>query len=173
MPSAYPVQLGLGKPAFQLKNLHSMRAIVQRVEQAKVTSEGELLAQQGTGFLVLLGITKNDTEADLNWMVGKVAGMRVFEDSEGKMNQCLIDIAGEVTVVSQFTLFASTKKGNRPSFLRAARPEIAEPLYEAFCESLSQAIQKPVGRGKFGAAMEVSLTNSGPVTISLDSQDRE
>lgn len=148
-----------------------MRAILQRVSQAQVTSEGQTLAQQGPGFLILLGVTDNDTNQDLAWMVRKIVGMRIFEDEEGKMNHAIIETAGDITVVSQFTLFASTKKGNRPSFLQAATPEISKPLYEEFCSALSQALNKPVGRGQFGAMMEVSLVNDGPVTISLDSKN--
>lgn len=150
-----------------------MRAILQRVSQAKVLSEGQTLASQGPGLLILLGITANDTEADRSWLARKIAGMRIFEDQDGKMNQSLSDIGGEATVVSQFTLYASTKKGNRPSFLAAAKPDIAEPLYEQFCEELSHLIERPVGRGRFGSMMEVSLINNGPVTIALDSQRPE
>ena len=148
-----------------------MRAILQRVSQATVTSEGQVLAEQGPGLLILLGVTADDGPGDLAWMVRKVANMRIFEDDEGKMNRSIIEVQGEVTVVSQFTLFASTKKGNRPSFLEAAKPEISEPLYEQFCDSLSAAIERTVGRGRFGAMMEVNLTNNGPVTISLDSKN--
>lgn len=150
-----------------------MRAVLQRVSQAQVTSEGSLLAKQGAGFLILLGVTESDTLNDLNWLVRKTAGMRVFEDNNGKMNQAITEMDGDIIVVSQFTLFASTKKGNRPSFLNAAQPEIAEPLYEQFCESLSKTINKPVGKGQFGAMMEVSLINDGPVTITLDSKNPE
>lgn len=150
-----------------------MRAIIQRVREAEVTSEGATLAKQGAGLLVLLGITDSDTEADLLWLVRKISAMRIFDDQDGKMNLSLTDIAGEVTVVSQFTLMASTKKGNRPSFLRAAKPSVSEPLYEQFCQSLSQAINQPVGTGQFGAMMAVSLVNDGPVTILLDSQNPE
>ncbi|MGJ8723538.1 MAG: D-aminoacyl-tRNA deacylase [Roseibacillus sp.] len=148
-----------------------MRAILQRVSQAKVTSEGQTLAEQDLGFLVLLGVTTEDTDEDLNWMVKKIANIRIFEDEDGKMNRSITDVQGEITVVSQFTLLASTKKGNRPSFLDAAKPDISEPLYEQFCESLSTAICKPVGRGRFGATMQISLVNEGPVTISLDSKN--
>ena len=152
---------------------YQMRAILQRVSQAEVRSEGEILASQEAGFLILLGITESDSATDRSWLVRKIAGMRIFEDEDGRMNQSLSDIRGEITVVSQFTLYASTKKGNRPSFLGAAKPEIAEPLYEQFCEELSQTIDRPVGRGRFAAMMEVSLINNGPVTIILDSQRPE
>ena len=147
-----------------------MRAILQRVSQAAVTSEGETLAKQGRGFLILLGVTTEDTTEDLDWLVRKIAHLRVFEDDGGKMNLSIIDVQGEITVVSQFTLFASTKKGNRPSFLEAARPEISQPLYEQFCDALSAAVNRTVGKGRFGAMMEVSLTNDGPVTLTLDSK---
>lgn len=150
-----------------------MRAILQRVSQAQVVSEGQTLAQQGAGYLILLGITDDDDHQDIAWLARKIIGMRVFENQEGKMNDAITDVEGEITVVSQFTLFASTKKGNRPSFLKAAKPDLAEPLYEAFCSTLSELLDKPVGRGKFGAMMEVSLVNDGPVTIILDSKAPE
>jgi D-tyrosyl-tRNA(Tyr) deacylase len=150
-----------------------MRAILQRVSQAQVISEGQTLAQQGAGYLILLGITDDDDHQDIAWLARKIIGMRIFEDQEGKMNDAITDVEGEITVVSQFTLFASTKKGNRPSFLKAAKPDLAEPLYEAFCSTLSELLGKPVGRGKFGAMMEVSLVNNGPVTIILDSKALE
>lgn len=147
-----------------------MRALLQRVSEAEVSSDGEQLAAQGPGLLVLLGVTAEDSPSDLNWLVRKIAAMRIFEDSEGKMNLSVKDIAGAVTVVSQFTLYASTKKGNRPSFLGAAPPAIAEPLYLEFCLQLEKELGQPVGRGRFGADMKVRLTNDGPVTIWLDSQ---
>ncbi|MBK1832815.1 D-aminoacyl-tRNA deacylase [Roseibacillus ishigakijimensis] len=150
-----------------------MRAILQRVSQAEVKSEGRVLAQQGAGLLILLGITEGDDATDRDWLVRKIAAMRIFEDEEGRMNRSVRESAGEVTVVSQFTLYASTKKGNRPSFIKAARPEIAEPLYEDFCAALATALEKPVGRGEFGAMMTVSLCNDGPVTIILDSKNPE
>jgi len=150
-----------------------MRAVLQRVSEAQVSVSPEIISKINTGFLILLGVEGIDTSDDVDWLVGKVCKMRVFDDSEGKMNLSILDIAGEALVVSQFTLHASTKKGNRPSFIKAARPELAEPLYEQFCDTLSAQINKPVGRGKFGAMMEVSLTNHGPVTILIDSQNRE
>lgn len=150
-----------------------MRAILQRVKEAKVTSEGQVLSRQGPGFLILLGVIAEDTRADCDWLVRKISAMRVFEDGEGRMNLSLQDTGGQVIVVSQFTLFASTKKGNRPSFLKAARPEIAEPRYQEFCQALSKALGQPVGQGRFGAMMEISLINDGPVTIVLDSKNPE
>ena len=150
-----------------------MRAILQRVTQASVVVAGETIAQQGPGFLILLGITHSDSEEDVAWLARKIRAMRVFEDEAGKMNLSVKDLDGEVTVVSQFTLFAATKKGNRPSFLEAARPEVAEPLYEQFCRQMESLLGKPVATGRFGAMMEISLVNSGPVTITLDSKNPE
>ena len=150
-----------------------MRVVLQRVSDAQVSVSNKVISGIGAGFLVLLGIEEIDTLDDAAWLVGKISKMRVFDDSEGKMNLSLKDISGEALVVSQFTLHASTKKGNRPSFIKAAQPAHAKPLYENFCDSLSTEIDKPVGRGEFGAMMEVSLTNDGPVTILIDSQNRE
>ena len=150
-----------------------MRAILQRTSQASITREGEELASQGPGLLILLGITTHDNQADIDWLVRKICGMRIFEDLDGKMNLSISEIQGEITVVSQFTLYASCKKGNRPSFLAAAPPEIAEPLYEVFCTQLGDSLGQPIGRGRFGADMKVSLVNDGPVTISLDTHHRE
>lgn len=150
-----------------------MRVVLQRVSDAQVSVSNKVISRIGAGFLVLLGIEEIDTLDDATWLVGKISKMRVFDDSEGKMNLSLKDISGEALVVSQFTLHAGTKKGNRPSFIKAAQPAHAKPLYENFCDSLSTEIDKPVGRGEFGAMMEVSLTNDGPVTILIDSQNRE
>ena len=150
-----------------------MRVVLQRVSDAQVSVSNKVISRIGAGFLVLLGIEEIDTLDDAAWLVGKISKMRVFDDSEGKMNLSLKDISGEALVVSQFTLHASTKKGNRPSFIKAAQPAHAKPLYENFCDSLSTEIDKPVGRGEFGAMMEVSLTNDGPVTILIDSRNRE
>ena len=150
-----------------------MRVVLQRVSDAQVSVSNKVISRIGAGFLVLLGIEERDTLDDATWLVGKISKMRVFDDSEGKMNLSLKDISGEALVVSQFTLHASTKKGNRPSFIKAAQPAHAKPLYESFCDSLSTEIDKPVGRGEFGAMMEVSLTNDGPVTILIDSRNRE
>lgn len=150
-----------------------MRVILQRVSEASVTVENEVISQIKQGFLILLGIKETDGEEDLTWLVGKISKMRIFDDPEGKMNRSLQDIDGSALVVSQFTLHASTKKGNRPSFIKAAHPDHAEPLYEAFCEALSAKLSQPVRQGCFGAMMEVALVNDGPVTISIDSKNRE
>lgn len=150
-----------------------MRAVIQRVSEAKVEVAGECLGAIGHGLLILLGIEDCDENEDLDWLVSKISQMRIFSDDEGKMNRHVIDIGGSVLVISQFTLHASTKKGNRPSFLRAARPEKAEPMYQKFCSTLSQALGKQVAQGRFGADMQVSLVNDGPVTIVIDSRDRQ
>ncbi len=150
-----------------------MRAIIQRVSQASVRIKGDLSGQIGPGLLILLGIVDGDTEDDINWLVGKIARMRIFTDDEGKMNRSLGDIDGELLVISQFTLHASTRKGNRPSFIKAARPEIAIPLYEAFLQKAHDETGKPCASGEFGADMQVSLTNDGPVTIMIDTKLRE
>ena len=150
-----------------------MRALIQRVSQACVRVAGETRGEIGCGFLVLLGIEGDDGHEDVAWLAGKVARMRVFGDGEGQMNLGLAEVGGDVLVVSQFTLHANTKKGNRPSFIRAARPEHAVPLYEAFVAELETLIGRPVPTGEFGAEMEVSLTNDGPVTIWIDSKARE
>ncbi|MEK7949414.1 D-aminoacyl-tRNA deacylase [Luteolibacter soli] len=150
-----------------------MRAILQRVSSASVTIEGEVVSSIGTGLLVLLGVEDGDGEEDVAWLAPKIAKMRIFPDEGGLMNLSLTDCAGDAIVVSQFTLHASTKKGNRPSFIRAARPEISEPLYERFCESLGTELGKPVGKGRFAADMKVALVNDGPVTIVIDTRNRE
>ena len=147
-----------------------MRAVLQRVSQASVTVEGEVVGRCGKGFLVLLGISPTDTEANVERLWTKISRLRVFDDGEGKMNLSLADIGGEVCMVSQFTLFADTRRGNRPSFVGAARPEIAIPLYERFC-ALAAADVAHVGRGIFGAEMQVALVNDGPVTICLDTDE--
>ena len=150
-----------------------MRVILQRVSQASVTVEGTVISKITNGFLILLGIEEADGPDDITWLVGKICKIRVFDDPDGKMNLSLQDRNGQALVVSQFTLHASTKKGNRPSFIKAARPSHAEPLYESFCQALSAQLSGPVGRGSFGAMMQVALVNDGPVTISLDSKNRE
>jgi D-tyrosyl-tRNA(Tyr) deacylase len=150
-----------------------MRALVQRVSRAAVTVDGSEASSIGPGLLVFLGIESCDEENDLRWLAGKIAKMRIFSDKEGKMNRSVMDIAGGLLVVSQFTLHASTSKGSRPSFIRAAAPARAEPLYEQFCRELEQATARPVGRGVFGADMKVALVNDGPVTIQIDSRQRE
>jgi D-tyrosyl-tRNA(Tyr) deacylase len=150
-----------------------MRAILQRVSSASVTIAGETVAAIGPGLLVLLGIEEGDGPEDIAWLAPKIARMRIFPDEAGLMNLALTDTGGDAIVVSQFTLHASTKKGNRPSFIRAARPEISEPLYEQFFIALSAELAKPVGRGRFGADMQVALTNDGPVTIIIDTKNRD
>ena len=152
-----------------------MRAILQRVSSASVAIAGETVAAIGPGLLVLLGIEDGDGPEDIAWLAPKIARMRIFPDDAGLMNLALTDTdtGGDAIVVSQFTLHASTKKGNRPSFIRAARPEISEPLYRNFCTALEQELAKPVGRGRFGADMQVALINDGPVTIVIDSRTRE
>jgi D-tyrosyl-tRNA(Tyr) deacylase len=150
-----------------------LRAILQRVSSASVTIAGESVAAIGSGLLILLGIEDGDGPEDIAWLAPKIAKMRIFPDDAGLMNLALTDTGGEAIVVSQFTLHASTKKGNRPSFIRAARPEISEPLYDQFCLALSAELSKPVGRGRFGADMQVALTNDGPVTILIDTRNRE
>lgn len=149
-----------------------MIAVIQRVTEASVTIENEVRGQIGTGFLMLLGITHTDTDEDVVWLARKIAGMRVFNDSEGKMNLDLAAVDGNVLLISQFTLHASTKKGNRPSFIEAARPEVAIPLYERMILELSQSLGKPIATGEFGADMKVRLLNDGPVTIVVDSKNK-
>jgi D-aminoacyl-tRNA deacylase len=150
-----------------------MRALIQRVSQASVTIEGTISAAIDRGFLVLLGIEEADSAEDGEWLAGKIAKLRVFSDHEGKMNADLAEAGGRVLVVSQFTLHANTRKGNRPSFIRAARPETAIPLYEKFLSQLEAIIGGRVERGVFGADMKVALVNDGPVTIWIDTKARE
>ncbi len=150
-----------------------MRAVIQRVKHASVTVDGEVIANIGQGLLVLLGVQPDDTEEDASWLTAKIARLRVFDDENGVMNRSVTDIDGEVLVVSQFTLMASYKKGNRPSYIRAAGPDIAIPLYERFTWQLKEEIGKPVATGRFGADMKVSLLNDGPVTICMDTKNKE
>lgn len=150
-----------------------MRAIIQRVSEASVSIDGKVTARIGHGLLVLLGIVEGDDQEDIEWLVGKITRMRIFADEEGKMNRCLGDMDGELLVVSQFTLHASTRKGNRPSFIKAARPETAIPLYEAFLQAAQTETGKACASGDFGADMQVSLVNDGPVTIMIDTELRE
>ena len=151
----------------------AVRAVVQRVSEASVTVGGEVISSIGQGLLVLLGVEEADDESDAVWLAGKLVNMRIFGDDQERMNRSLLDIGGETLVVSQFTLHASTKKGNRPSFIRAAKPDHSEPLYELFCDLLGEHLGKPVGRGRFGAMMKVALVNDGPVTIVMDTKNRE
>ena len=150
-----------------------MRVVIQRVLEASVSISGTVTAAIGPGLLVLLGICEEDGAEDIEWLVKKTAALRVFDDEAGVMNRSVVDVDGNVLVVSQFTLMASTKKGNRPSYIRAARPEVAIPLYEQFCTALETALGKPVPTGTFGADMQVSLINDGPVTICIDTKNKE
>jgi D-tyrosyl-tRNA(Tyr) deacylase len=150
-----------------------MRILIQRVSRASVTVEKQLCGKIGDGLLVLAGFETTDTEADLEWMAAKICGLRIFSDTEGKMNLSLMETNGELLLVSQFTLHAQTAKGNRPSFIRAARPEVAIPLYETFRKLLEQKLGKPIATGQFGADMQVELLNNGPVTIWIDSKNKE
>lgn len=150
-----------------------MRVVIQRVSEASVTIGGEVHSQIGRGLLVLLGVESDDTNEDAVWLASKLCQMRIFSDADGKMNLSVLDIAGEVLVVSQFTLHASTKKGNRPSFIRAARPEQAIPLYEGFMREVENLLGRTVKTGVFAADMQVALINDGPVTITMDSKARE
>jgi D-tyrosyl-tRNA(Tyr) deacylase len=150
-----------------------MRVLLQRVSEASVQIEAKIHGQIGIGLLVLVGICEDDTKADCEWLVSKLLQMRIFSDPEGKMNLSVLDVGGGILLVSQFTLFADTKKGNRPSFIRAAKPEKAIPLYNYFEATLSAQLGKPAATGIFGADMKVFLVNDGPVTIWLDSHNRE
>ena len=150
-----------------------MRAVIQRVSHASVTIEGKVKSSIQQGFLILLGICDEDTVKDVDWLVKKIANLRVFGDENDVMNRSILDVNGEALVVSQFTLYASYKKGNRPSWFRAGSHEHSIPLYEAFCEELSSQLAKPVGTGEFGADMKVELLNDGPVTICMDTKNKE
>ena len=150
-----------------------MRIVIQRVKHASVTIDGNVKSSIKQGYLILLGVGENDTQEDAEWLVKKVIGLRVFDDEAGIMNKSIMDVDGEILVISQFTLFASYKKGNRPSWLRAARHEISVPLYEHFCKLLSESLGKEVGTGEFGADMKVELLNDGPVTICMDTKNKE
>ena len=150
-----------------------MRAIVQRVSKASVTVEGKIISKIGLGLLILLGVENEDAKADLEWLSRKIVNLRIFNDEEGIMNKSLIEVDGDAIVVSQFTLHASTKKGNRPSYLKAAKPEIAIPAYNDFVERLQNDLGKKVGTGVFGADMKVELLNDGPVTITIDTKNKE
>lgn len=150
-----------------------MRIVIQRVSHASVTIEGKVKSEIQKGYLILLGICEDDSAEDIDWLVKKVIGLRVFDDENGVMNRSIMDINGEILVISQFTLFASYKKGNRPSWLRAAKHDISIPLYNEFCTKLSAALGKEVGTGEFGADMKVELLNDGPVTICMDTKNKE
>lgn len=150
-----------------------MRAVIQRVSEASVKIDGAIQGEIGWGVLILLGIEEKDNQDDIEWLSGKISRLRIFSDGDGKMNLSIKDIDGDALVISQFTLHASTKKGNRPSYIKAARPETAIPLYEAFVKQLEKDLGKPVPTGAFGADMKVSLINDGPVTISIDTKNKE
>lgn len=150
-----------------------MRALIQRVTHADVVIDGKVNGEIGHGLLVLLGVHNTDTQEDIEWLVKKISQLRIFDDANGVMNKSVMDVDGNVLVVSQFTLYASTKKGNRPSYINAAGPDVAVPLYERFVSCLSTTLSKPVPTGIFGADMKVSLVNDGPVTIWMDSKNKE
>ena len=150
-----------------------MRAVIQRVTSASVTIGGEVKSAIGPGLMILLGVGHEDTPEDIDWLVKKIAGLRIFNDDAGVMNRSVVEIGGDALVVSQFTLMASTKKGNRPSYIGAAGHELAIPLYEKFCAALSAALGRPVGTGEFGADMKVALVNDGPVTICIDTKNKQ
>ena len=150
-----------------------MRIVIQRVRHASVTIDNQAVSAIGQGLLVLVGVENGDTPADAEWLAAKTVALRIFDDADGVMNRSVLDIGGEVLAVSQFTLTASTRKGNRPSYIRAARGEEANTLYETYCQLVADRIGRPVGRGIFGADMQVSLLNDGPVTIIIDSRLRE
>ena len=150
-----------------------MRVVIQRVSHANVTIEGQMKSRIGAGLLILLGIEQADTQEDIAWLVRKIVGLRVFDDENGVMNKDILETGGDIIVVSQFTLMASYKKGNRPSWIRAAGHEIAVPLYNTFVKQLTEALGKPVGTGEFGADMKVELLNDGPVTICMDTKNKE
>ena len=150
-----------------------MRAVIQRVSKASVTVNGEKISAIEEGVLILIGIENLDTQEDIDWLTNKIVNLRIFNDDEGVMNNSLLDQNGDAIVVSQFTLHASTKKGNRPSYIKAARPEVAIPLYEAFIATIESKMDKKVGTGEFGADMKVELLNDGPVTICIDTKNKE
>ena len=150
-----------------------MRAVIQRVTEASVTIDGNVHGSIGNGYIILLGVCEEDTQDDVEWLVKKIVNLRVFDDENGVMNRSIMDVSGDCLVVSQFTLFASYKKGNRPSWLRAARHEISVPLYELFCNRLSEEMGRTVATGIFGADMKVALINDGPVTICMDTKNKE
>ena len=150
-----------------------MRCVVQRVTEASVSGGGEEIGRIGAGMMVLIGVSTEDGDADLKYMAEKVPNLRIFDDENGVMNLSVMEAGGDILAVSQFTLMASTKKGNRPSYIKAAKPEISVPLYEEFCSEMELAVNKPIQRGVFGADMKVRLLNDGPVTIFIDSKNRE
>ena len=150
-----------------------MRVLIQRVKEASVTVDNEVISLIHNGLLVIVGITEDDDREDILWLTKKIANIRLFDDENGVMNRSVIDAGGDILAVSQFTLMASTKKGNRPSYIKAAKPDISIPLYEEFCSEMEIAVNKPIQRGVFGADMKVRLLNDGPVTIFIDSKNKE
>ena len=150
-----------------------MKTVTQRVQYASVTIDGQVKSKIGKGLLILVGIEDRDTQEDIEWLAKKITNLRIFDDENGVMNRTCIEVEGEILVVSQFTLQASTKKGNRPSYIKASKPDVAIPMYEAFCEEVGLQLGKPVQTGTFGADMKVELLNDGPVTILIDSQNKE
>ena len=148
-----------------------MRVVIQRVTRASVTIAGELKSSIGRGMMILVGFCNEDTDQDLDWAVKKIAQLRIFDDEQGVMNKSIEETGGEILAVSQFTLYASCKKGNRPSYIRAAKPDISVPLYNSFCQKLQERLQKPIKTGVFGADMQVELINDGPVTICIDTKN--
>ncbi|MBR5851947.1 MAG: D-tyrosyl-tRNA(Tyr) deacylase [Bacteroidaceae bacterium] len=150
-----------------------MRVLIQRVKEASVTVDNEVISLIHNGLLVFVGITEDDDREDILWLTKKIANIRLFDDENGVMNRSVIDAGGDILAVSQFTLMASTKKGNRPSYIKAAKPDISIPLYEEFCSEMEIAVNKPIQRGVFGADMKVRLLNDGPVTIFIDSKNKE
>lgn len=150
-----------------------MRVIIQRVSESSVAIDGFVKSQIGRGYMVLVGFENEDSKEDIDWLSNKICNLRIFDDEEGVMNKSIKDINGEILLISQFTLHALTKKGNRPSYIHAAKPDIAIPLYEEFIETLSRTLGKPISTGEFGADMKVQLVNDGPVTISIDTKNKE
>lgn len=150
-----------------------MRLVIQRVKEASVSIDGKVVSTIGQGLFILVGVENGDTDADMEWLAAKVAGLRIFNDEDGVMNRSVVDVDGQLLAVSQFTLTASTKKGNRPSYIRAAGHELAVPLYDKFCVRLSEIAGRPVQKGVFGADMQCALVNDGPVTIIIDSRIKE
>ena len=150
-----------------------MRIVIQRVREASVTVDGACVAQIGRGLFILVGVENDDTDSDMEWLASKASGLRIFDDEQGVMNRSVVDVDGQILAVSQFTLTASTKKGNRPSYIRAAGHGLAVPMYEKFCSRLSEIAGRPVQKGVFGADMQCALINDGPVTIIIDSRMKE
>ncbi len=150
-----------------------MKVVIQRVSEASVTINKKIKSSIKTGLMVLVGVVNNDDQNDIEWLSNKIANLRIFPDEDGVMNKSLLDVNGDIILVSQFTLHAKTKKGNRPSYIDAAKPDVSIPLYEAFCSNMEQVIGKGVQTGEFGADMKVSLVNDGPVTIIIDSKNKE